>query len=151
MQRGIGHISGSSLPVGGDSTHAVLSGHRGFPSSKLFTDLVRIELGDVFTMTVLNETYTYTVDQILIVLPDDMTNLTIIPGEDYLTLVTCTPYAVNSHRLLVRGNRIENLPDTVAVTLDAVQIDPVIVAPILAVPVLLLFILPVIFIKPTKR
>lgn len=142
LQIAIGHIAGSSLPVGGDSTHCVLSGHRGLPSAKLFTDLDQMEEGDIFMIRVLDETLTYEVDQIRIVLPDEMDDLQIIEGKDYCTLVTCTPYGVNSHRLLVRGHRIEN-PDgagEIQVTADALQIEPVIVAPVVAVPILLVLL-----------
>lgn len=111
LQKNIGHIEGSSLPVGGTSTHAVISGHRGLPSAKLFTDIVKLSEGDVFMIRVLGKTLTYEVDQIRTVLPSEVNDLEIIPGEDLVTLVTCTPYGINSHRLLVRGHRIANLPD----------------------------------------
>lgn len=110
LQTGVGHIEGSSLPVGGQGTHAVLSGHRGLPSAKLLTDLDKLTEGDRFTITVLDETLTYEVDQILTVLPDELDALEIDPEKDYCTLVTCTPYGINSHRLLVRGHRVENAP-----------------------------------------
>lgn len=106
LQRGVGHISTSSLPVGGESTHAVLTGHRGLPSKLLFTDLDEMETGDIFYIKVLGETLAYQVDQILTVLPEDTKELSIVQGKDYVTLVTCTPYAINTHRLLVRGTRI---------------------------------------------
>lgn len=143
LQIAIGHIPGSSLPIGGESTHAVLSGHRGLPSAKLFTDLDKLEEGDTFLLNVLDDVLTYEIDQILIVEPDDLSALEIVPGEDLVTLVTCTPYGVNSHRMLVRGHRIETQEvHTVRVTADAVQIDPNLVAPVLAAPILLaLFIL----------
>lgn len=143
LQIAVGHIPGSSLPIGGESTHAVLSGHRGLPSAKLFTDLDKLEVGDTFLLNVLDDVLTYEVDQILIVEPDDLTALEIVPGEDLVTLVTCTPYGVNSHRMLVRGHRIETEEvHTVRVTADAVQIDPNLVAPVVAAPMLLiLFIL----------
>lgn len=107
LQNGVGHLEGSSLPVGGESTHAILSGHRGLPSSKLFTNIDRLEIGDIFTMYVLNETLTYEVDQIETVEPYVLDLLRIEDGKDYCTLVTCTPYGVNTHRLMVRGHRIE--------------------------------------------
>lgn len=107
LQVAVGHIEGSSLPVGGNSTHCVLSGHRGLPSAKLFTDLDQMEKGDIFLLRILNETLAYEVDQIKTVLPEEMDNLKIEEGEDFCTLVTCTPYGVNSHRLLVRGHRTE--------------------------------------------
>ena len=107
LQTAIGHFQGSSLPIGGDSTHAILTGHRGLPSARLFTDLDRLEEGDVFYIKVLGEILEYQVDQIQTVLPSELDSLSITPGEDYVTLVTCTPYGINSHRLLVRGTRIE--------------------------------------------
>lgn len=143
LQIAIGHIEGSSLPVGGPGTHCVISGHRGFPSSKLFTDLDQMTEGDIFMLRVLDETLTYEVDQIRIVEPDDLSLLALEEGKDYCTLVTCTPYGVNSHRLLVRGHRIENQTDgsLARITADAVQMDPRLVAMALAVPVLLLLLL----------
>lgn len=112
LAAGVGHIQGSSLPTGGENTHAALSAHTGLPSAKLFTNLDQLELGDTFYITVLNEKFTYVVDQISVVQPQEVESLAITPGEDYLTLVTCTPYGINSHRLLVRGTRIENIPET---------------------------------------
>lgn len=106
LQKGVGHLEGSSFPVGGSSTHAVLSAHRGLPSSKLFTDLDQMEKGDVFHIYILNEVFTYQVDQILVIEPSSTEPLMIQEGKDYVTLVTCTPYAVNTHRLLVRGTRV---------------------------------------------
>lgn len=142
LQIAVGHIEGSSLPVGGESTHCVLSGHRGLPSARLFTDLDQMEIGDIFQLRTLDETLTYEVDQILIVRPDELEALEIEEGKDLCTLVTCTPYGVNSHRLLVRGHRTENQKNAsaVRVTADAMQIDPVIVAPAVAVPMLLLLL-----------
>lgn len=139
LHSAIGHLEGTSLPVGGAGTHCVLSGHRGLPSARLFTDLDQLEEGDLFLLRVLDETLTYEVDQILIVLPTEMAALAIEEGQDYCTLVTCTPYGVNSHRLLVRGHRVENQADasSIRVTADAMQIEPVIVAPLVAVPMLL--------------
>lgn len=128
-----GHLEGSSLPIGGENTHSLITGHRGLPAAKLFTDLDKLEPGDTFTVTVLNQTLMYEVDQVQIVLPEETENLGIIPGGDYVTLVTCTPYAVNTHRLLVRGIRTD-APVERRVEADAVQIDPVIVAPIVAAP-----------------
>ena len=138
LQTAIGHIPGTSLPIGGPSTHCVVSGHRGLPSAKLFTDLDQMVPGDIFMVQTLNETLTYEVDQIRIVEPQEVNDLTIIPGGDYMTLVTCTPYGINSHRLLVRGVRTENLPESsaVRVTSEAMQIEPMLVAPIAAAPML---------------
>ena len=142
LQIAVGHIEGSSLPVGGESTHAVLSGHRGLPRARLFTDLDKVKEGDTFTVTVLNQTLTYQVDQIRIVLPTELTDLDIVPGEDYCTLVTCTPYGVNTHRLLVRGTRIENAAgQTVVVAPEATRIPTGIVIPAVGIPLLFLFLL----------
>lgn len=142
LQIAVGHIEGSSLPVGGDSTHCVLSGHRGLPSAKLFTDLDQLEEGDTFMIRVLDETLTYAVDQIRIVEPDELEELNIEEGKDLCTLVTCTPYGINTHRLLVRGHRIANEnADAIRVTADAMQIEPVIVAPVIAVPILLVLLI----------
>ena len=143
LQIAVGHLDWTSLPVGGASTHCVLSGHRGLPSAKLFTNLDKIVEGDVFMLRVLDEVLTYEVDQILIVEPQDVAALQIVEGKDYCTLVTCTPYGVNTHRLLVRGHRIENIEEAKAVriTADAIQIEPLLVAPIVAIPMLLLLLI----------
>lgn len=146
LQVAIGHLDWTSLPTGGESTHCVISGHRGLPSAKLFTDLDQLREGDLFLLQILDETLTYQIDQILIVKPDDTDALLIEPGKDYCTLVTCTPYGINSHRMLVRGTRVENQKQaaTVRVTADAIQIDPIIVATVLAVPMLVLLVITVI-------
>ena len=137
LQIASGHIQGSSLPVGGASTHAVISGHRGLPSAKLFTDLDQVVEGDIFTINVLNEVLTYEVDQILIILPTETEKLAITPGEDEVTLMTCTPYGVNSHRLLIRGHRIASLFDKrIKVGADALQVDSMTVIPIVFLPLL---------------
>ena len=143
LQIAVGHLDWSSLPVGGEGTHCVLSGHRGLPSAKLFTNLDKLVAGDKFVIRVLDEVMTYEVDQILIVEPNDLSTLAIEKGKDLCTLVTCTPYGVNSHRLLVRGHRVENESEEIRVTSDAMEIDPLIVAPAVALPMLLalLFIL----------
>ena len=140
LQIAVGHVEGTSLPVGGGGTHCVLSGHRGLPSARLFTDLDQLVAGDLFLLQILDETLTYEVDQIRIVLPTEVSDLTIEKGKDYCTLVTCTPYGVNSHRLLVRGHRVANEEAVahVRVTADAIRIDPILVAPAAAVPMLLL-------------
>ena len=125
LQVAIGHLQNTSLPVGGESTHAVLSGHRGLPSKALFTDLDQVQIGDVFYLTVLNETIYYQVDQILTVLPNETDALAITKGEDHVTLVTCTPYGVNSHRLLVRGTRMDYTPETgEAAPVGEVELSP---------------------------
>lgn len=140
LQVGVGHLEGSSLPVGGPSTHTVISGHRGLPSAKLLTDLDQLEIGDTFVLTVLDETMTYEVDQIRIVEPTELSDLAIEEGQDLCTLVTCTPYGINTHRLLVRGHRVENASPTVRVSADAMQVEPILVAPIVAVPLLALLL-----------
>lgn len=142
LQVAAGHLEGSSLPVGGAGTHAVISAHRGLPSAKLFTNLDELEVGDTFTITVLDRVLTYEVDQISIVLPTETDLLQPVEGKDYVTLMTCTPYGINTHRLLVRGKRIENAENQkhIRVTADALRIEPVIVAPALAVPMLLVML-----------
>lgn len=141
LQVAIGHLAGTSLPVGGDSTHCVVSGHRGLPSARLFTDLDRLIVGDIWTMTVLNRTVTYEVDQIRIVEPEDLSELQIVQGSDYCTLLTCTPYGINTHRLLVRGHRIPNLDGDANVTADAMQVDQTLVAMVVAVIILLILVI----------
>ena len=141
LQSSIGHLEGSSLPVGGESTHCLLSGHRGLPSARLFTDLDQLREGDTFTITVLNDTLTYEVDHIWIVEPEDLSHLQIEEGRDLCTLITCTPYGINTHRLLVRGHRIENADGGAMVTADAIQIRPVFIAPFLAIPILVLLLI----------
>lgn len=139
LQVGVGHLEGSSLPVGGPGTHCVLSGHRGLPSSKLFTDLDKLEVGDRFVITVLDTKLVYEVDQIKVVLPDEISDLQVVEGMDYCTLLTCTPYGINTHRLLVRGVRVDEvgaIPSASAVN-EALRVDPLIVAPIIASPFLL--------------
>lgn len=139
LQVAAGHLEGSSLPVGGVGTHAVISAHRGLPSAKLFTNLDELEVGDRFTITVLNRVLTYEVDQISIVLPTEIDQLLPTEGMDYVTLMTCTPYGINTHRLLVRGKRVETTESQkhIRVAADAFRIEPIIVAPILAIPMLL--------------
>ena len=143
LQVAVGHLEWSSLPVGGASTHCVLSGHRGLPSARLFTDLDKLVVGDLFLIRVLDEVLTYEVDRIEIVKPHQMNALLIEKGEDLCTLVTCTPYGINTHRLLVRGHRIENVEESHAVraTADALLIDPLIVAPVVAAPILLVLLI----------
>ena len=143
LQIAVGHLEWTSLPVGGQSSHCVISGHRGLPSARLFTDLDRMQEGDLFMLYVLDRVLTYEVDQIRIVEPSDTDALTVVEGEDLCTLVTCTPYGINSHRLLVRGHRVENTEEAkiVRVTADAIQIEPVIVAPLVAAPMLLILLI----------
>ena len=142
LQIAVGHIEGTSLPTGGPGTHTVLSGHRGLPSARLFTDLDQMEAGDLFVIRVMDRVMTYMVDQVLIVLPEEMDGLAIDPNEDYCTLVTCTPYGINSHRLLVRGRRTDNveMEQIIKVVSDATQIKPILVAPVLAAPMLLVLL-----------
>ena len=151
LQVAVGHLDWSSLPVGGESTHCVLSGHRGLPSAKLFTNLDKLREGDTFLLRILDEVLTYEVDQILIVEPQETGALKIEEGKDYCTLVTCTPYGINTHRLLVRGHRIENMEQakTIRITADAVQIEPLLVAPIVAIPMLLILL--VLLLLPRRR
>lgn len=159
LQTSIGHIEGTSFPVGAysydyekgrvtdpsDGSHCVLSGHRGLPSAKLFSDLDKLVEGDTFNLNILGETYTYQVDQIRVVLPTDLSEIQIVEGKDYCTLVTCTPYGINTHRLLVRGHRVDNPQGDVAVVADAMIIDSVYVAPFIAAPIILILILIVLF------
>ncbi|MCC8135218.1 MAG: class C sortase, partial [Ruminococcus sp.] len=137
----VGHLQGSSLPVGGADTHAVISAHRGLPSARLFTDLDKLVEGDTFTITVLDEVLTYEVEDIFIVLPTELDKLEVISGGDYVTLMTCTPYGINTHRLLIRAHRIETAYDTtVKVTADAVQLDTLSTVPYIAAPLLLILL-----------
>ena len=140
---GAGHLEGTSLPVGGESTHCVLSGHRGLPSAKLFTDLDELEVGDEFAITVLNKKLTYHIDQIKTVKPSETEDLQIESGKDYCTLMTCTPYGINSHRLLLRGVRVETAQDKpgIFVKNEAFRIDPLVVTPIVAVPMLVVVLI----------
>lgn len=152
LQIAIGHLEWTSLPVGGIGSHCVLSGHRGLPGAKLFTNLDKLVVGDVFMLKVLNEVLTYEVDHIAIVEPDKAELLHIDETQDYCTLVTCTPYGINSHRLLVRGHRIENsaMESTARVTADAMQIEPMMVAAIVAVPMIILFMV-ILFLSDRKK
>ena len=151
LQRAIGHLDWTSLPVGGESTHCVVSGHRGLPSAKLFTDLDKLREGDTFVLMVLDTKLTYEVDQIRTVLPDEVDDLRIFYGKDYCTLVTCTPYGINTHRLLVRGHRIESVIGEAHVVSEAVIIDELIVASIVAFPILFILFMAVMFKKPEKK
>ena len=139
LNKGVGHLQGSSLPVGGENTHSVMSAHRGLPSSKLFTDLDRMEIGDTFQIIVLDQVLTYRVDFIEIIEPTDVSDLEIIDGGDYCTLFTCTPYGINTHRLLVRGVRIETIKEKpiIYVSNEAFRIEPLLVTPAVATPMLL--------------
>lgn len=153
LQVAIGHLDWTSVPAGGESTHCVLSGHRGLPSARLFTDLDQLREGDYFLLNVLDETLTYEVDQIRTVLPEETDDLLIVEGEDLVTLVTCTPYGVNSHRLLIRGHRVENLAEevNVRVTADAAVVDNLIVAPFVLMPILLILLVVLLFTTRKKQ
>ena len=150
LQTSIGHLAGTSLPVGGESTHTVLSGHRGLPSAKLFTDLDQLTEGDTFTITVLNTTLTYQVDQIRIVDPTDLSDLQIEEGQDLCTLVTCTPYGINTQRLLVRGHRVPNANGDAQIIAEAMQVRPVDIAGV-AVIVVLLALIAYTFLRMRRR
>lgn len=151
LQIAVGHLDWTSLPVGGESTHCVLSGHRGLPSARIFTDLDKLVVGDIFALRILDEVLTYEVDQILIVEPDETEELLIEEGKDYCTLVTCTPYGINTHRILLRGHRVENVEEAkiIKVTSEAAQIEPLIIAPIVAAPILL--VLFIMLMMPKKK
>lgn len=153
LQVAIGHLDWTSLPIGGTGTHCVISGHRGLPSARLFTDLDRLVQGDTFTLNILDRVLTYEVDQIKIVEPYDIEALQIEEGKDYCTLVTCTPYGVNSHRMLVRGVRTENAKElkNIRVTADAIQIEPLLVAPMVAAPMLLILLVMLLIPKNKKN
>lgn len=140
LQIAVGHIPGSSFPVGGKRTHAVLSGHRGLPSAKLFSDLDQLKEGDIFTVTVLDRVVTYQADQIRIVLPEETDELAIVDGKDYCTLSTCTPYGINTHRILLRGHRIKNINGDIAITSEATRIPNYIVIPAVGIPILFLML-----------
>ena len=152
LSAGVGHVEGTSLPVGGKGTHCALSAHRGLPSSKLFSDLDKMKIGDLFTITVFDRLLTYQVDQIKIVLPEEVEEVKIYPNSDYVTLVTCTPYGINTHRLLVRGTRVDNVKvkPQVYVPNEANKVDPLIVTPIVAIPLLIVMFI-VVSIKYRKR
>ena len=148
LQIAIGHLPETSLPVGGEFTHCVVSGHRGLPSAKLFTDIDKLVEGDTWTVSVLNRTLTYEVDQIRVVEPSDLSNLKLEQGKDYFTLITCTPYGINTHRLLVRGHRVDNAQGEANVIADALQIEPVYIAPFVALP--FIFILLIVMLVSTE-
>lgn len=143
LNRGVGHLEGTSLPVGGKNTHCVMSAHRGLPSAKLFTDLDRLELGDTFQVIVLDQMLTYQVDQVKVITPTEVDDLLIVEGQDYCTLFTCTPYGINTHRLLVRGIRVETIVEkpVIYVSNDAFRIEPTLVMPMVAAPMLFVFLI----------
>ena len=143
LNRGVGHLEGSSLPIGGENTHSIMSAHRGLPSSKLFTDLDRMEIGDTFQIIILDQVLTYQVDFIKVIEPTDVSDLQIIEGGDYCTLFTCTPYGINTHRLLVRGVRIETIKEKpiIYVSNEAIRIEPLLVTRAVAAPMLLVLLI----------
>lgn len=153
LQVAVGHLEGTSLPTGDPGTHVAFSAHRGLPSAKLFTNLDQLALGDLFTLRVLDQVFTYEIDQIVIVLPHQVESLEIIEGMAYCSLITCTPYGVNSHRLIVRGHRVENstAAQIARVTADAMQIDPLIVTPIVAAPMLVVLLIIMLISTSPKR
>lgn len=150
LNSSVGHLEGSSLPIGGNGTHSVLSAHRGLPSAKLFTELDKLEIGDTFKITVLDEVLVYKVDKISIVKPNDRKELKIDKNNDYVTLLTCTPYGINTHRLLVRGVRVQGENKKDYITTEGFKVNKLIVMPIIALPIIALLLI-VILIKPVKR
>ncbi len=151
LQVGIGHLEGTSFPTGTKSTHVVLSGHRGLPSAKLFTDLDQMIVGDTFLLHVMDQTFAYQVDQINIVLPEETQNLAIVNDREYVTLVTCTPYGVNTHRLLVRAKRVDYNEETkLIVPADATRLGNLVVAPFIGAPLLLIVFI-VFLVRTSKR
>lgn len=150
LNSAVGHLEGTSLPIGGINTHSVLSAHRGLPSAKLFSDLDKLEIGDTFKITVLDEVLIYEIDKISIVKPSNINNLKIAKNNDYVTLLTCTPYGINTHRLLVRGKRIENIKEKKYITTEGFKINKLIVIPILAIPIIIVLLL-ITLIKPVKK
>ena len=151
LSKAAGHVEGTSLPIGGASTHSVISAHRGLPNAKMFTDLDKLQLGDTFKITVYDKVMMYEVDSILVVTPENAANVVVVDGEDFCTLLTCTPYGINSHRLLVRGKRVDALtPKTTYIGAEAFRIDALIVTPIIALPILLILIIYVIM-QPVKK
>ena len=150
LNKAVGHLEGTSLPVGGKGTHSVLSAHRGLPSFKLFTDLDKLEIGDTFVINILDRTITYQVDKITIVKPNQVNDLKIDKDGDYVTLLTCTPYGINTHRLLVRGKRIENETKKTFITTEGFRISTLVVMPLVALPIIFSLLL-IILIKPINK
>lgn len=152
LQVAAGHIFGTSLPVGGKNTHCVLSGHRGLPSAKLFTNLDQLVVGDIFTLHTLNETLNYEVDKISVVKPEEVSTLGIIENQDLCTLVTCTPYGVNSHRLLVRGHRVSNGLDTSSkIETEAVNMNYIFIAIIIAILIVIMIVYIIVHLKRINK
>ena len=147
----VGHLEGTSLPVGGQGTHCVVSAHRGLPSAVLFTHLDKLEIGDTFYFTILDRTITYEVDQIRIVNPEDLSLIQMEEGKDYCTLLTCTPYGINTQRLLVRGHQVdESQANRLYISNQAYRVDTLIVMPIFALPIILCLMIYVMFV-PVKK
>ncbi|SDO91017.1 sortase A [Streptococcus equinus] len=151
LQVAIGHIPGTSFPIGGKGSHAVVSGHRGLPSARLFTDIDHLVEGDLFMIQVLDETLTYQVDQILTVLPQEVSALRIDPDQDYVTLTTCTPYGINTHRLLVRGHRVANLKGDVRVVSEASQVEVLLIAPFIAILIFIVILLVIVVYRKWRQ
>ena len=151
LQEAVGHLEGTSLPVGGEGTHCALSGHRGLPSARLFTDLDKLVEGDQFLLYTMNQMLTYEVDQIRVVVPTDLSPLAIEEGKDYCTLITCTPYGINTHRIMVRAHRVDNVTEKhILVTAEALQIDEITVALVIGLPVLAITFL-IVVLRPRKK
>lgn len=151
LSEAVGHYEGSSLPVGGPSTHCVVSAHRGLPTATLFTHLDRMEIGDTFSFKILNRTFTYEVDQIRIVEPNDISLIGIEEGKDYCTLLTCTPYGINTQRLLVRGHQVDtSLTRNIYIANEAYRVDPLVVMPMVALPIITVLMIYVMF-APVKK
>ena len=146
----VGHLKGSSLPIGGESTHSILSAHRGLPSAKLFSDLDKLEIGDTFKIIVLDEVLVYKVDKISVVKPSEINELKITKGKDYVTLLTCTPYGINTHRLLVRGVRVTKEDKKEYITTESFKINKLIVLPLVSTPIIFLLLI-ILLIKPIKK
>ena len=146
----VGHLKGSSLPIGGESTHSILSAHRGLPSAKLFSDLDKLEIGDTFKIIVLDEVLVYKVDKISVVKPSEINELKITKGKEYVTLLTCTPYGINTHRLLVRGVRVTKEDKKEYITTEAFKINKLIVLPLVSTPIIFLLLI-ILLIKPIKK
>lgn len=151
LQVAIGHIPGTSFPIGGKGSHAVVSGHRGLPSARLFTDIDHLVEGDIFLIQVLDETLTYQVDQILTVLPQEVSALRVDPDQDYVTLTTCTPYGINTHRLLVRGHRVANLKGDVRVVSEASQVEVLLIAPFIAILIFVVILLVIVVYRKWRQ
>lgn len=150
LNTSVGLLEGTSYPIGETNTHAVLAAHRGLPSSKLFSDLDELEIGDLFKVNILDRTLTYEVDQITIVKPDELENIKVLEQEEYVTLMTCTPYGINTHRLLIRGHRVENVRNVPYISTEAFKINRMVVTPIICLPILFIWLILIAF-APIER